>query len=120
MPEDLFLKNKFLHLPTQTNWKLLRNITIDMSSNGVKLYFYNSSQDFFIKYDANKSFKQFIANRNGIDYYPLSKFLGHKFNLDDIIVDTVELNNGIYFLSISETNPNHYTNLLEYLLKRYV
>jgi len=119
MHDSLFLKNKLPQVPVELDWRLLKNITIDVLSQDVKLYFYNSSLDFFQKYSGEHMGKQYVANRNSLDYYPLSRFLNHSFNLDDIIVDTIDLNQGVYFLSISQTSKRLYIRLLEYLLEHY-
>lgn len=119
LQEYLFLKKNFIHIPVDTNWDLLHNITINLESEEVKLYFFNSSIDFIYKYAGNQEERQYDVYRNGLDLFPLSKFFGHKFNLDDIIADTADIHHGIYFLSLTRCSVNQYIDLFEFILDRY-
>lgn len=114
-----FLKDKFKEVPAGADWTLLHNITINLEDQQVKLYFFNSSIDFLFKFSGKQIEKQYSVLRNGLDFFPLSHFLNHKFNLEDINVDTVDIQNGIYFLNLVGTSEQQYIKLFEFLLQKY-
>jgi len=117
--KHLFLKNKAGQIPSDINWSLLHNVTINLANEEVKLYFFNSSLDYLFKFSNTGRNRQYGVLRNGLDLYPLSKFFGHSINLDDVIVDTLDLENGVYFLSIKNTSLTQYIWLFKYLLDKY-
>lgn len=93
---------EFRALPEFLAWERLFNVSYDLDSEIVKLYFLDETKSFLFKVGPEGITKQFNAEKFHADPGRLSAFLGQPFDYTRISLDTVE--DDVFYLYIEEAS----------------
>lgn len=116
MYQTSFLSQTF---SAPVDWSLLYDLSYNLETREVKLYFYNRSFDWLEKYSAQGLEWQFSLCRVVDDLLPLQQFLGDTVQLDDIYVDAVDFRTQTYWLIVEGSSPDNLERLYHVLLEKY-
>lgn len=107
----------FVGLPNYLAWERLFNVSYDLHSEIVKLYFLDETNSFLYKVSKQGITKQFNADKFNADPKRLSDFLGQSFNYERILIDTVE--DDVFYVYLEEAPLAERNFFLETVCRRY-
>ena len=104
-------------LPAYLAWERLFNVSYDLDTEIVKLYFLDETKSFLYKVGPEGISKQFSAEKFNADANRLSAFLGQHFDYDRISLDTVE--DDVFYLYLETASLAERNDFLSCVCQRY-
>lgn len=107
----------FQQLPDFLAWERLYNVSYDLDTEIVKLYFLDETRSFLYKVSQAGIVKQFNAEKFNVDSARLSAFLGQSFDYSRLSIDTVE--EDVFYLYLEEASLAERNYFLGTVCRRY-
>jgi hypothetical protein len=112
----VFVECGFDWLPASIDRGRLFNVAYDLQTGAVKLYFLDPAEDKLLKVSGSQIETQYLANSKNVDAESIYAALGLRFDLTEIVPDTVEGDN--YYLYLEPSGANLHNQFLTALAKR--
>ncbi len=113
----IFRECGFDWIPGYIHRDLLFNVSYDVGSGDIKLYFLDSVKTFLYKVTRAGISAQYAALSVGADPTPLIRYLGIRFDPNQIQIDTVE--GDVYYLYIEPADRAQYIQFMRSVALKY-
>lgn len=115
--EFIFGECGFDWIPEWIDRRLLFNVSYDLGTGEIKLYFLDAARSTIFKVSGRTITKQYDAVRFNAPPVRLSEFLGAEFDYSDLLLDTVE--DDVYYVLLEDTSAAQYLKFFHALSEKF-